>query len=104
MLFAVSLLRSVVVDQGQYEASTVCDRQVGKWQLDQKITSLSPGQGNLNTGIFILFFITSDPNLTQTQTLTLKITPNLTLSLILTLRKANEKSMNEHFSFLFYSL
>ena len=52
--------------------------------------------------IFIWFFITSNP----TQILTLKLTPNLTLTqtLILTLKKANKKSADKHFSFSFYSL
>ena len=47
------------------------------------------------------FFINSDSNLTQTQMLTLKLVPNQTL--ILTPKKANEKSTDENFSFLFYS-
>ena len=34
--------------------------------------------------IFIYFFNTSDSNLTQTQIFTLKLTPNLTLTQILT--------------------
>ena len=61
--------------------------------------------------IFIHFFINSDSNLTQTQILTLKLYPNQTLTqtlitppLILTPKKANEKSADESFSFSFYSL
>ena len=51
------------------------------------------------------FFINSDSNLTQTQMLTLKLSPNRTLTqtIILNPKKANEESANEYFSFSFYS-
>ena len=55
---------------------------------------------------FIYFFINSDLSLIQTQMLTLKLSPNgtLTETLILTPKKANKKSADEYFSFSFYSL
>ena len=46
-------------------------------------------------------FVNSDPNITQTQSLTLKLTPNLTQTLILA-HKGNKKSADEHSLFLFY--
>ena len=59
------------------------------------------------TGNFYLVF-NSDSNLTQTEMLIQKLFPDwtqtLTWTLILTLEKANEKSADEYFSFLFYSL
>ena len=56
--------------------------------------------------IFIYIFINSESNLTQTQMLTLQLSPNQTLTqtLILTPKKRNEKRADEYFSFLFYSL
>ena len=58
--------------------------------------------------IFINFFSNSYLNLTQTQMLSLKLSPNRTLTLtqtlILTPKKANEKRADEYFSFSFYSL
>ena len=59
---------------------------------------------------FIYFFVNSDQNITQTQMLSLKLTRNLTQiqtpthTLILALKKVNEKCADEHFSFSFYSL
>ena len=59
--------------------------------------------------IFIKFTIISDSNLTQTQILTLKLFPNrtetLTLTLILTHKKANEKNVNiSYFCFILLTL
>ena len=45
------------------------------------------------------FFINSDPNLAQTQILTLKVTQNLTQTLILTLNKGNNKCAQEYLLF-----
>ena len=59
-------------------------------------------KGFFSSEIFIYFFINSESNLTQTQMLTLQLSPNQTL--ILTPKKRNEKSADEYFSFLFYSL
>ena len=58
-------------------------------------------EGFISSVIFTYFFINSDSNLTQTQMLTLKLSPNRTLTqtLILTPKKANEKSADEYFSF-----
>ena len=63
-------------------------------------------EGFISPEIFIYFSINSDSNLTRTPMLTLKLYPNrtLTLTLILIPEKANEKSADEYFSFLFYSL
>ena len=67
-------------------------------------------EGFISQEIFIYFFINSDSILTQTQMLTLKLSPNriltqsLTKILILTPKTANEKSANQYFSFSFYSL
>ena len=62
-------------------------------------------KGFISLEIFMYFFINSDSSLTQTQMLTLKLSPNRTLTqtLILTPKKANEESVNEYFSFSFYS-
>ena len=48
---------------------------------------------------FLCFYINSDSTLTQNQVLTLKLTPNLTL--ILSLKKANEKCVDDNLSFPF---
>ena len=61
-------------------------------------------EGFISPEIFIYFSINSDSNLTRTPMLTLKLFPNRTLTLILTLKKENGKSANEYFSFFFYSL
>ena len=61
-------------------------------------------EGFISLEIFIYFSINSDSNLTRTPMLTLKLSPNRTLTLILTPKKANEKSADEYFSFFFYSL
>ena len=61
-------------------------------------------EGFISPEIFIYFSINSDSNLTRTPMLTLKLSPNRTLTLILTPKKANEKSADEYFSFFFYSL
>ena len=61
-------------------------------------------EGFISLEIFIYFSINSDSNLTRTPMLPLKLSPNRTLTLILTPKKANEKSANEYFSFFFYSL
>ena len=67
-------------------------------------------EGFISPEIFIYFFIISYSNLTQTQIITPKLFPNrtltqtLTLTLILTPKKANEKSADEYFAFSFYSL
>ena len=63
-------------------------------------------EGFISSEIFKYFFITSDSNLNQTRTLTLKLFPTWppTQTLILTRKKANEKSADEYFSFSFYSL
>ena len=67
-------------------------------------------EGFISPKIFTYFFINSDSNLIQTQMLTLKLfpksnpNPNPNLNLILTPKKANEKSADEYFSFLFYLL
>ena len=53
-------------------------------------------EGFISPEIFIYFFISSDSNLTQTQMLTLKLSPNrtqtLNQTLILTPKKANKKA------------
>ena len=67
-------------------------------------------KGFISPKIFTYFFINSDSNLIQSQMLTLKLfpklnpNPNPNLNLILTPKKANEKSADEYFSFLFYLL
>ena len=67
-------------------------------------------EGFISAEIFIYFLIDSDSNLTQTQMLTLKLSPNGTLiqtlswTLILTPKKANEKRADEYLAFSFYSL
>ena len=47
-------------------------------------------EGFISPEIFIYFSINSDSNLTRTPMLTLKLSPNRTLTLILTPKKANE--------------
>ena len=67
-------------------------------------------KGFISPEIFTYFFINSDSNLILTQMLTLKLfpksnpNPNPNLNLILTPKKANEKSADEYYSFSFYSL
>ena len=61
-------------------------------------------EGFISPEIFIHFCINSDSNLTRTPMLILKLSPNRTLTLILTPKKANKKSADEYFSFSFYSL
>ena len=67
-------------------------------------------EGFISPKIFTYSFINSDSNLIQSQMLTLKLfpksnpNPNPNLNLILTPKKANEKSADEYFSFLFYLL
>ena len=63
-------------------------------------------EGTILPENFIDFSINFDPNITQTQILTLKPTSILTLTqiLILTLEKAKEKCTDEFSTFLFYSL
>ena len=69
-------------------------------------------EGFISPEIFIYFFINSDSNLTQTQMLTLKLSPKrtltqtLTYTLILIPKKANEKArMNIfHFRFILFNL
>ena len=63
-------------------------------------------EGTILPENFIDFSINSDPNITQTQILTLKLTSNLTVTqiLILILEKAKEKCADEFSTFLFYSL
>ena len=75
-------------------------KQANAARLEDKVK-----EGNFDQ----VFFINSD--LTQTQILTLKLTLNLTLTysitttqtVILTLKKANQKCTDEYFLFLFYS-
>ena len=63
-------------------------------------------EGFILPEIFINFSINSDSNLTQTPMLTLKLSSNRTLTLILTPKKANKKArMNiSHFSFILFNL
>ena len=65
-------------------------------------------EGFISPEIFIYFSINSDSNLTQTQMLTLKLSPNRTLTqtLILTLKKQIKKArMNiSHFCFILFNL
>ena len=65
-------------------------------------------EGFILPEIFIYFSINSDSNLTRTQMLTLKLSPNRTLTqtLILTLKKQMKKArMNiSHFCFILFNL
>ena len=63
-------------------------------------------KGFISPEIFINFSINSDSNLTQTPMLTLKLSSNRTLTLILTPKKTNKKArMNiSHFSFILFNL
>ena len=75
-----------------------------KWLYDN---SRKMGEeGFISPEIFIYFSINSDSNLTRTPMLTLKLSPNRTLTLILTLKKQMKKAqMNiSHFCFILFNL